>query len=136
MKVRIFAFICLLFLSCQKQDDYVQNVLVDITLNLSLPEFEELQTVGNFVFINGGVKGIIVYHQAFDIYKTYDRNCTYQPSLSCARIDSVNSTIAICNCCDSKFLLGQNGLTIDGPALMPLKEYPNNLLGDVLYIYN
>jgi len=136
MKVRIFAFICLLFLSCQKQDDYVQNVLVDITLNLSLPEFEELQTVGNFVFINGGVKGIIVYHQAFDIYKTYDRNCTYQPSLSCARIDSVNSTIAICNCCDSKFLLGQNGQTIDGPALMPLKEYPNNLLGDVLYIYN
>ena len=136
MKVRIFAFICLLFLSCQKQDDYVQNVLVDITLNLSLPEFEELQTVGNFVFINGGVKGIIVYHQAFDIYKTYDRNCTYQPSLSCARIDSVNSTIAICNCCDSKFMLGQNGQTIDGPALMPLKEYPNNLLGDVLYIYN
>ena len=136
MKVRIFAFICLLFLSCQKQDDYVQNVLVDITLNLSLPEFEELQTVGNFVFINGGVKGIIVYHQAFDIYKTYDRNCTYQPSLSCARIDSVNSSIAICNCCDSKFLLGQDGQTIDGPALMPLKEYPNNLLGDVLYIYN
>ena len=90
MKVRIFAFICLLFLYCQKQDDYVQNVLVDITLNLSLPEFEELQTVGNFVFINGGVKGIIVYHQAFDIYKTYDRNCTYQPSLSCARIASVN----------------------------------------------
>ena len=136
MKVRILAFSCLLFLSCQKQDDYVQNVIVDIDLNLTLPEFAELQTVGNFVFITGGVKGIIVYHQAFDMYKTYDRNCTYQPSLSCAKIDSVNSSIAICSCCDSKFLLTQNGQTIDGPALLPLKQYPNNLLGDILYIYN
>lgn len=110
--------------------------MVDIELNLTLPEFSELQTVGNFVFIHGGVKGIIVYHQSFDIYKTYDRNCTYQPSLDCAKIDSVKSSIAICHCCDSKFLLEQDGQTIDGPALLPLKQYPNNLSGDFLYIYN
>ena len=136
MKIRILTLLCLLFFSCQKEDDYVQHVIVDIDLNLTLPEFSELQTVGNYVFINGGVKGIIVYHQAFDIYKTYDRNCTYQPSLNCAKIDSVNSSIAICSCCDSKFLLGQEGQTIDGPALLPLKQYPNNLAGDFLYIYN
>ena len=136
MKIRILALFCLLFFSCQKEEDYIQNVVVDINLNLTLPEFSDLQTVGNYVFITGGVKGIIVYHQGFDIYKTYDRNCSYQPSLSCAKIDSVNSTIAICNCCDSKFLLGQNGQTIDGPALLSLKQYPNNLSGDFLYIYN
>ena len=136
MKIRILALLYLLFLSCQKEEDYIQNVIVDINLNLTLPEFSDLQTVGNYVFITGGVKGIIVYHQGFDIYKTYDRNCSYQPSLSCAKIDSVHSTIAICNCCDSKFLLGQNGQNIDGPALLPLKQYPNNLSGDFLDIYN
>ena len=137
MKIRILALFCLLFFSCQKEEDYIQNVVVEINLNLTLPEFSDLQTVGNYVFINGGVKGIIVYHQGFDIYKTYDRNCSFEPSLSCARIDSVNSSIAMCTCCNSIFLLGeQNGETIGGPALLPLKQYPNNLSGDFLYIYN
>ena len=136
MKIRILALFCLLFFSCQKEEDYIQNVVVDINLNLTLPEFSDLQAVGNYVFITGGVKGIIVYHQGFDSYKTYDRNCSFEPSLSCARIDSVNSSIAICKCCNSMFLLEQNGDNIDGPALLPLKQYPNNLSGDFLYIHN
>ena len=136
MKIRILALFCLLFFSCQKEEDYIQNVVVDINLNLTLPEFSDLQAVGNYVFITGGVKGIIVYCQGFDSYKTYDRNCSFEPSLTCAKIDSVNSSIAICKCCDSMFLLGQNGETIDGPALLPLKQYQNNLSEDFLYIYN
>ena len=135
MKIRILALFCLLFFSCQKEEDYIQNVVVDINLNLTLPEFSDLQTVGNSVFINGGVKGIIVYRQGFDSYKTYDRNCSFEPSLSCAIIDSVNSSIAICKCCNSKFLLS-DGTPFDGPALLPLKKYQNNLSEDFLYIYN
>ena len=135
MKIRILTFFCLLFFSCQKEEDYIQNVVVDINLNLTLPGFSDLQTVGNSVFINGGVKGIIVYRQGFDSYKTYDRNCSFEPSLSCARIDSVNSSIAICKCCNSKFLLS-DGTPFDGPALLPLKKYQNNLSEDFLYIYN
>ena len=135
MKIRILALFCLLFFSCQKEEDYIQNVVVDINLNLTLPGFSDLQTVGNSVFINGGVKGIIVYRQGFDSYKTYDRNCSFEPSLSCARIDSVNSSIAICKCCNSKFLLS-DGTPFDGPALLPLKQYQNNLSEDFLYIYN
>ena len=135
MKIRILALFCLLFFSCQKEEDYIQNVVVDINLNLTLPGFSDLGTVGNSVFINGGVKGIIVYCQGFDSYKTYDRNCSFEPSLSCARIDSVNSSIAICKCCNSKFLLS-DGTPFDGPALLPLKQYQNNLSEDFLYIYN
>ena len=135
MKIRILALFCLLFFSCQKEEDYIQNVMVDIDLNLTLPEFSDLQAVGNYVFITGGVKGIIVYRQGFNSYKTYDRNCSFEPSLSCARIDSVNSSIAICKCCNSKFLLS-DGTPFDGPALLPLKQYQNNLSEDFLYIYN
>ena len=135
MKIRILTLFCLLFFSCQKEEDYIQNVMVNIDLNLTLPEFSDLQTVGNYIFITGGVKGIIVYRQGFDSYKTYDRNCSFEPSLSCARIDSVNSSIAICKCCNSKFLLS-DGTPFDGPALLPLKQYQNNLSEDFLYIYN
>ena len=135
MRIKILTIFCLLFFSCQKEEDYIQNVVVDINLNLTLPGFSDLGTVGNSVFINGGVKGIIVYRQGFDSYKTYDRNCSFEPSLSCARIDSVNSSIAICKCCNSKFLLS-DGTPFDGPALLPLKQYKNNLSEDFLYIYN
>ena len=135
MKIRILALFCLLFFSCQKEEDYIQNVMVNIDLYLTLPEFSDLQTVGNYIFITGGVKGIIVYRQGFDSYKTYDRNCSFEPSLSCARIDSVNSSIAICKCCNSKFLLS-DGTPFYGPALLPLKKYQNNLSEDFLYIYN
>ena len=136
---RIILFLLGLFLtfSCQKSNDYIQDVLVNVNINLSLPEYSNLQAVGNYMFINNeGVKGIIIYHQYFDAYKTYDRSCTYQSSLNCAKIDSINSSIAICNCCNSKFLLNQNGETIDGPALLSLKQYQNTLSGDLLHIYN
>tara|TARA_B100001142_G_scaffold90870_1_gene92690 strand:+ start:2470 stop:2880 length:411 start_codon:yes stop_codon:yes gene_type:complete len=136
MRSVIFILFFLILFSCQKEDDYINNVIVNIDLNLSLPEYSELQIVGNSIFINGGVKGIIVYYQGFETYKTYERSCTYEPSLNCARIDSINSTIAICNCCDSKFLLGQEGQAIDGPALLPLKQYQNTLSGQILEIYN
>ncbi len=137
MRSRIFGICLLLLFSCQKENDYIQDVLVDYNLKLSLPQYSDLQTVGNHIFIaKEGVKGIIVYHQDFDTYKSYDRSCTYNPSENCAKIDSVNSTIAICTCCDSKFLLDQNGETIDGPALLPLKQYQNTHTGDFLHIYN
>jgi len=136
MKIRILVLCFLLFFACQKEEDYIQNVMVDYNLNLSLPEWADLQTVGNYIFIEDeGVKGIIVYRQDFNTYKTYDRNCSFEPSLSCARIDSVNSSIAICKCCNSKFLLS-DGTPFDGPALLPLKQYQNNLSADFLYIYN
>jgi len=136
MRSPIFILFFLILFSCQKEEDYINNVSVNIDLNLSLPEYSELQIVGNSIFINGGVKGIIVYYQEFETYKTYERSCTYEPSLNCARIDSISSTIAICTCCDSKFLLGQEGQAIDGPALLPLKQYQNTLSGQILEIYN
>jgi|TARA_B100000959_G_scaffold256039_1_gene288886 hypothetical protein len=137
MKIKTLSVCFLLFFACQKEEDYIQDVFVDYGLNLTLPQYSDLQTIGNYVFIpNEGVKGIIVYHQDFDTYKSYDRSCTYNPSENCAIIDSINSTIAICTCCDSKFLLDQNGETIDGPALLSLKQYKNTLSGDFLHIYN
>ena len=62
------------------------------------PLRENMQSLNraNYVFINGGVKGIIVYHQGLNVYKTYDRNCSFEPSTQCAYIDSINSTIASC----------------------------------------
>ena len=126
----------LVFFSCNSQDQYIQNVYVNIELDLNLPEFSELNTNGNAVFIDGGVEGIIVYHGVGNSYKIYDRNCSYEPALSCSVIDSVNSGIAYCGCCTSVFLISSSGEPINAPALLSLKSYNWSLNDNILRVFN
>lgn len=136
MRNKLWISLFVLLFAC-KQEEYIPNVWVDYDLNLTLPQYADLQIVGNYVFVqNEGVKGLIVYRQDFEVYKTYDRCCSFEPTLSCAKIDSVNSPIAICTCCGSKFLLNEEGSAIGSPAILPLKQYNNVLEGDFLRIFN
>jgi hypothetical protein len=128
--------ISLLIASCNSKDDYIAEVYVNILIDLSLPEYSDLQVSGNSIFIDGGVKGIIIYHGVGDHYKVYDRNCSYEPSLACSVIDSVNSGIAYCGCCTSAFLLGQDGSAANSPAFLPLKEYYWTWEGNLMKISN
>ena len=137
MKKTIILVLNLMFLSsCTNSDDYIQNVYVNIEVPVNQPEYSDLDAIGNSVFITGGVKGIIIYHANVNDYRAFDRNCSFEPSTQCAYIDSINSTIASCNCCSSKFLIDQNGITANGPALRPLKEYYTSFSGGILKIKN
>ena len=137
MKLGLYILsISLLIASCNSKKDYVKEVYVNILLDLSLPEYSDLQISGNSIFIEGGVEGIIIYHGVGDDYKVYDRNCSYEPCLACAVIDSVNSGIAYCGCCTSMFLLEQDGAATNSPALLPLKAYYFTLDGSQMRISN
>ena len=135
-KAKILLFFFTFFLSCGDSNNYIQNVYVDIEIDLSLPEFSQLNTVGNSMFIEGGNKGIIIHHYSNYEYKIYDRNCSYEPNLACSYIDSINSIIAFCGCCSSAFLLDQNGSAANSPAVLPLKQYNYSLNNTLLHIFN
>jgi Rieske Fe-S protein len=136
-KLTYILSISILVFSCNSKEDYIQNVYVDEYVNLNLPEYSELNTSGGAIFTEGGVEGIIIYHGVGDDYKVYDRNCSYEPSLSCSVIDSVNSGIAFCGCCTSAFLISNTGESINAPALLPLKTYNWSLDDDnVMRIHN
>ena len=136
-KLTYILTISILIFSCNSKEDYIQNVYVDEYVNLNLPGYSELNTSGGAIFTEGGVEGIIIYHGVGNDYKVYDRNCSYEPSLSCSFIDSVNSGIAFCGCCTSAFLISNTGESINAPALLSLKTY-NWSLGDnnVMRIHN
>ena len=125
------------FSTCNTKDDYIQEVYVNINVDLNLPEYSNLQASGNSIFIDGGVEGIIIYHGVGNDYNVYDRNCSYEPSLSCSKIDSVDAGIAYCGCCPSAFLLSNDANVLNSPALLPLKAY-NWSLGNnnMLRIFN
>lgn len=137
MKSAFYILSALFFLStCNTKDDYIQEIYVNINIDLNLPEFSDLQVSGNSIFIEGGVEGIIIYHGVGNDYKVYDRNCSYEPSLSCSQIDSVDAGIAYCGCCTSAFLLSNNASVLNSPALLPLKKYYWTLTGSQMHISN
>ena len=126
----------LIFLTCNTKDDYIQDIYVNINVDLNLPEYSDLQASGSSIFIEGGVEGIIIYHGVGNHYKVFDRNCSYEPSLSCSKIDTVNAGIAYCGCCSSAFLLSNEASVINSPALLPLKAYNFNYNDPILRIFN
>ena len=137
MKSSIYILsISLLIAGCNSKDDYIKEVYVNLFIDLSLPEYSDLQVSGNYIFIEGGVEGIIIYHGVGNDYEVYDRNCSYEPSLACSYIDSVSSGVAYCGCCASAFLLAQDGAVANSPALLPLKEYYWTLSGSQMRISN
>jgi hypothetical protein len=136
-KFNYILIISILIFSCNSKNDFIQNVYVNEEIPLNLPEYSEILTPGNSIFVEGGVEGIIIYHGVGEDYKVYDRNCSYEPSLACSHIDSVNSGIAYCGCCTSAFLINNTGEPINAPALLPLKAYKWSLdNNNVLRIFN
>ena len=136
MKNMVFCLLTIsVFYSCNKKEDFIQDVYVNEFIDLSLPEYDELNTTGNSIFIEGGVEGIILYHGLGDEYKAYDRNCSVEPSLACSRIDSINAGIAFCGCCPAAFLISNTGEAIHH-AQLPLKSYYCVLNNNILTITN
>ena len=135
-KIIFIFFIYCIVNSCNKQEDFIQDVYVSEFVDLSLPQYSEINITGNAVFIEGGVEGIIIFKDVGDNFKIYDRNCSYEPSSICAKIDSISSGIAFCGCCSSAFLISSSGEAINAPAILPLKEYSWSLSNNILHIYN
>ncbi len=125
-----------LFYACKKDDTGVPIVAVDIYIYTSNPSFINLNAVGGWVYITGGVRGILVYRKSISEFMAYDRNCTYNSSDPCAvvYVDSSN-IIATDTCCNSQFSI-YDGTVLQAPAGVPLKAYNTTFDGNVLHIYN
>ena len=127
----------ILVIGCGERSNYIPDVFVNYELDLNSPENISLSSLGGSLIIeNQGYNGLIIYRFSNFEYYAYDKSCTYEPLTSCAEIDSINSSLAICSCCNSVFLLDQNGSVANGPAILPLKKYSTFLEGNMLFISN
>jgi predicted Zn-dependent protease len=60
--------------SCKKEDDNVPNTAVDITIYTNNPSFVNVSVPGGWVYITGGVRGILLYRKSTSEFMAYDRN--------------------------------------------------------------
>ena len=100
----------------ENQQSPIPYVPVNIYLGLNEPSNANLLPIGGWVYVNGGSKGIIVYHSSVDEYLAFDRNCTFEAYGNCVTLNVIPSTQeAKDDCCGSKFSLN-GGTVLQGPA--------------------
>jgi nitrite reductase/ring-hydroxylating ferredoxin subunit len=117
-------------------DSPIPNIPVNVQIDLQNPMYLSLQTIGGVLILEGGYRGIIVYHKNNNEYAAYDRACAYQTIDTCAyvKIDSAMSSVG-CKCCASRYQL-YDGVPIKGPANAGLRTYQTSISGDNLRILN
>ena len=124
---------------CKKDNDNTGIPFVDVnyTIRITDPEFIKLTTVGNWEYLTGGSKGIVVYRISTEEFAAFDRHCTFDPSEVCSQLDADVTGLRMndFDCCGSEFSL-VNGSILRGPATLPLKRYNTSFDGLTLIITN
>jgi nitrite reductase/ring-hydroxylating ferredoxin subunit len=130
----VISLISVSFIGCDKYDDGIPNVRVDIRLDINT----DLAKLGHSQAVTwpGGVNGIIIFRAHDREFKAYERTCPYQPSDNCKVEPDDTGLFATCPCCGSEFNLVFDGVLHKGPSKWPLKQYRTSVLNSMLHIYN
>lgn len=135
-----FLFFLFPLFTCSENDSYIPEIYVNFNVNLNDPEFFALNASGNYVIVNGGLRGIVIYRKSFDEFLALDLTCTFDPKEDCATLkpNTVKNFIFEDLCCGSQFSMLLDGFPVAGPAKLPMKQYnvSFNASSQILYINN
>jgi len=141
-KIAFFLLISLGLLSCSNNDDKIQNPylvvpLVNLSLNLNLPEYTDLKFPGgSFIVNNQGIKGIVVYCVSDTQYFASELSDPNHSPNSCSKME-VTGIIATCSCDDGNtndIITGQ--FTPPNNEKYPMLQYRAERNGDIVTVYN
>ncbi|HRS54663.1 MAG TPA: hypothetical protein P5250_08145 [Bacteroidales bacterium] len=132
----ITIFIILFASSCKEKENSIPYAKVDIYINVNSTQYIGLNSIGGWVYLTGGYRGIIVYRKSTEEFVAYERTCTYDPEIQTAKVQVENNgMIAIDSTCGSRFIL-IDGSVYSTPAKVGLKQYRTEFDGNILHIYN
>jgi hypothetical protein len=129
----------LLSAKCNNQNQHpVPFVPVDITIDIQLPSYSNLQGVGGYTYLNGGSKGIIVYRKGIDEFVAFDRHAPSDIDGSCPFAlypDDQNFLQLIDSCNNAVFSL-YDGSPVSN-SIFGLRQYATQFNGNnLLRVYN
>lgn len=126
--------------SCSERNETVScfpNAPVSVQLNLSLPQYFNLQTEGNGIYIDeqqSGTRGLIVVRVANNKFKIYDRNAPHICPDKDTTLEIKNGTAVFCPKDGAEWILITGQPT--SVANIAPKTYPYTINGNILSIYN
>jgi hypothetical protein len=134
-----FCILIVLFLtSCSNNDalnncNYLLNLGVNVTVNLNLPQYSQLQFTSNSVYIaNQGNGGIIVTNVGNDNLRAWDAADPNHTQSSCSVMQIVGAN-AQCGCADENEYSLFTGGSLGIQLACGLKEYRVSPAGNNSY---
>ncbi len=126
--------------SCDKAnplDQILPYTNVNFSINPSSIQFDNLNINGNYAYVTGGLRGIIIYNVGFGEYRAFERTSTYHypNDFECRVSVDESSFFAVDQCSGSKYSL-LDGMPYEGPATLPLKQYKTQFDGYELHVWN
>ena len=139
-------FILALAIVCCDNDSGQRNpFLPDLgfrfDINLNLPLYAPLNTVGNPVYIANtgvGIRGVFVMNTGFDIFRAFEASCPNHAPNSCSTT-SAEGQNARCACEDYEYSLFTGQMLNrpdDGDRYYDMLEYRASLSGSTLTLSN
>ncbi|MBU1012667.1 MAG: hypothetical protein KKG99_06665 [Bacteroidetes bacterium] len=144
IRIYVLFFLTIFFLAfntgCGKEnpvDKLIPYVLVNFSINPTDINYNNLNIPGNWTYVSGGYRGIILFNAGFGDYKAYERTSpvNFPNDFNCRVKVDESGVIAVDHCSGSKFIL-LDGSPYEGPATLPLKQYRAHLEGGRLYVSN
>jgi nitrite reductase/ring-hydroxylating ferredoxin subunit len=140
-----------IFISCDNnssgdRNPFLRETSFSFDINLNLPLYSGLTTIGNAVYINNpnvGVRGIFVINAGIGIgnnsYLAWEASCPNHTPNSCSTMTLVGGTNCICSCEDYEYTLftGQLLTEPNGEGnVYGLLNYQTRVNGNIITVFN
>lgn len=142
MKLLRFSILLLLLAACSGNSvtnencNYLLNINVNATINLSLPQYSQLQFVSNSVYIPNQGNGGIIVTNAGTGYLAWDASDPNHTPSNCSVLE-ITGLEGTCGCSDENTYSLVNGQPLgDSSLLCGLKNYRVEQTGNTLLISN
>jgi nitrite reductase/ring-hydroxylating ferredoxin subunit len=137
-KYLVFLLILPFTLSCDSgsinnNNPNIPNYSVNLPINLSLPQYSNLQFASNHVVdYSQGARGIVIFNTGSN-FVAFDLACPNQPYATCTAPMTISGINATCGCDDTVYSLfsGQSA-----GQQYPMKQYRVDVNGGTLIVTN
>ncbi|WP_179021659.1 hypothetical protein [Winogradskyella forsetii] len=142
MKKLLLTLSCVVIFACNSNDDnsncnFLFDAGVNLTVNLNLPQFSQLEFTGNGVYVSGqGNNGIWLWRASTSTLNAWDAADPSHPPAACSTLtDSGIGDIVVCGCDDANQYSLITGLSF-GENTQPctLQPYRVEFIGNNTYL--
>jgi hypothetical protein len=142
MRIVLFVILIVTAVSCKKKStqNAAQNPVPSVPVQLKVypndPLYFKIQVTGGWMYIDGGINGIVIYRKSDQEFVAIERSSTYAPNDVKSRVMVMKDNFTLRDTIsDSQWRMFDGSVT-KGPATWSLRLYGTSYDGNVLRIAN
>ena len=133
----LVGFACKKKNNTQSQADHpVPYVPVSLNIYPNNPLYFKVQVVGGWMYIDGGINGIVIYRKSEQEFVAVERTSSQLPNNAAARVVVMSDNFTLRDTISDSRWRMFDGTVTQGPATWPLRIYGTSFDRNLLKIVN